>query len=126
MHSSGFVSPEFELDSKSENFSSESEIYFSEDMANTHERALKELATPDVNYQPLYVQFPETEGDVRYEFKSDLIHLLPKFLGLAGEDPHKHLKEFHAVCSTLRAHDVPEELVKMKAFPFSLDCAAKD
>ncbi|RDY07785.1 hypothetical protein CR513_08046, partial [Mucuna pruriens] len=40
--------------------------------------------------------------NVTYELKSDLIHLLPKFHGLVGEDPYKHLKEFHVVCSTMR------------------------
>ncbi|XP_027364478.1 uncharacterized protein LOC113871585, partial [Abrus precatorius] len=55
-----------------------------------------------------------------------LIHLLPRFHGLAGEDPHKHLKEFHIVCSTMRPQGVPEEHVKLKAFPFSLMDAAKD
>ncbi|XP_027357518.1 uncharacterized protein LOC113866919, partial [Abrus precatorius] len=55
-----------------------------------------------------------------------LIHLLPRFHGLVGEDPHKHLKEFHIVCSTMRPQGVPEEHVKLKAFPFSLMDAAKD
>ncbi|RDX84926.1 hypothetical protein CR513_33960, partial [Mucuna pruriens] len=53
-----------------------------------------------------------------YELKSGLIHLLPKFHGLPGEDPHKHLKEFHV--------GISEDYIKMKAFPFSLDGAAKD
>ncbi|RDY03883.1 hypothetical protein CR513_12477, partial [Mucuna pruriens] len=57
---------------------------------------------------------------------SELIHLLPKFHGLAGEDPHKHLKEFHVVCSTMRPQGIPEDYMKMKAFPFSLDGVAKD
>ncbi|RDX63107.1 hypothetical protein CR513_58501, partial [Mucuna pruriens] len=39
-------------------------------------RTLKELATLDIMCQPL------------------LIHLMPKFHGLIGEDPHKHFKEF--------------------------------
>ncbi|RDY03746.1 hypothetical protein CR513_12634, partial [Mucuna pruriens] len=43
-----------------------------------------------------------------------------------GEDPHKHLKEFHVVCSTMRPQGIPEDYIKMKAFPFSLDGAAKD
>ncbi|RDX64874.1 hypothetical protein CR513_56514, partial [Mucuna pruriens] len=30
-----------------------------------------------------------------HELKFGLIHLLPKFHGLASEDPHKFLKEFH-------------------------------
>ncbi|RDX95020.1 hypothetical protein CR513_22512, partial [Mucuna pruriens] len=61
-----------------------------------------------------------------YELKSGLIHLLPKFHGLASEDPHKHLKEFHVVCSTMRPQGIPEDYIKMKAFPFSLDGVAKD
>ncbi|RDY07219.1 hypothetical protein CR513_08711, partial [Mucuna pruriens] len=71
-------------------------------MANN--RTLKELATPNVR----------------------LIHLLSKFHGLAGEDPHKHLKEFHVICSIMRPHGIPEDYIKMKAFSFSLDGAAKD
>ncbi|RDX97155.1 hypothetical protein CR513_20105, partial [Mucuna pruriens] len=90
------------------------------------DRTLKELATPDVVYQPWCIQYPQLEPAQTYELKSGLIHLLPKFHGLAGEDPHKHLKEFHVVCSTMRPQGIPEDYIKMKAFPFSLDGAAKD
>ncbi|RDX87002.1 hypothetical protein CR513_31585, partial [Mucuna pruriens] len=79
----------------------------SEQMKN-NDRTLKELAIRDVTY----------------ESKSGLIHLLPKFHGLAGEDPHKHLKEFHVVCSIIRPQGILEDYIKMKAFPFSLDGAA--
>ncbi|RDY12202.1 hypothetical protein CR513_03034, partial [Mucuna pruriens] len=58
---------------------------------DNNDKTLKELATPD-------------------ELKSELIHLLPKFHGLAGEDPHKHLKEFHVVCSTMRPHGIQETI----------------
>ncbi|XP_061363074.1 uncharacterized protein LOC133306725, partial [Gastrolobium bilobum] len=57
---------------------------------------------------------------------SGLIHLLPKFHGLAGEDPYKYLKEFHVVCNTMKPQGVDEEQVKLRAFPFSLDGEAKD
>ncbi|RDX83796.1 hypothetical protein CR513_35255, partial [Mucuna pruriens] len=67
-----------------------------------NDRTLKELATPDVVYQPWCIQYPQLEPAQTYELKSGLIHLLPKFHGLAREDPHKHLKEFHVVCSTMR------------------------
>jgi len=43
--------------------------------------------------------------------KTGLIHLLTKFHGLAGEDPHKHLKQFHIVCSTMKPTDFQEDLV---------------
>ncbi|RDX70694.1 hypothetical protein CR513_50040, partial [Mucuna pruriens] len=44
----------------------------------------------------------------------------------SGKDPHKHLKEFHVVCFTMRPQGISEDYIKMKAFPFSLDGAAKD
>ncbi|XP_027915170.1 uncharacterized protein LOC114174533, partial [Vigna unguiculata] len=68
------------------------------------------------------IQYPDGEC----ELKSGLIHLLPKFHGLAGEDPYHHLKEFHVVCSSMRPTTVTEEHIKLKAFPFSLQDAAKN
>ena len=68
-------------------------------MAN-RERTLRELATPDVTQQPLCIEYPVLEA--AFELKSGLIHLLPTFRGLENEDPHKHLKEFHVVCSSMR------------------------
>jgi len=94
-----------------------------ETMVNNN-RTLKELAAPDVNYQTLCIQYPEVK--VPFVLKTGLIHLLLRFHGLAGEDPHKHLKEFHIVCATMTPQGVPKEHVKLKAFPFSLQDIAKD
>ncbi|CAJ2633227.1 uncharacterized protein LOC123890943 [Trifolium pratense] len=89
------------------------------------QRTLRQLAAPDVNYNGLCIQY--TNVDIPFELKSGLIHLLPKFHGLAGEDPHKHLKEFQVVCSTpLRPEGITEDHIKLRAFPFSLQGAAKD
>jgi len=85
-------------------------------------RTLRELAAPDVSFQTMCIQYP----DGQCELKSGLIHLLPKFHGLAGENPHKHHKEFHIVCTTMRPVGVTEEHIKLKASPFSLQDAAKD
>ncbi|RDX84962.1 hypothetical protein CR513_33924, partial [Mucuna pruriens] len=65
-------------------------------------KTMHELATPDVLYQPWCIQYLKLEPAQLYELKSGLIHLLPKFHGLVGEDPHKHLKEFHVVCSMMK------------------------
>ena len=62
-------------------------------MANNN-RTLRELAAPDLNQQPLYITFPDFAENVTFELKSGLIHLLPNFHGLPGEEPHKHLQEF--------------------------------
>ncbi|KAL0284825.1 UNVERIFIED_CONTAM: hypothetical protein Sangu_2807800 [Sesamum angustifolium] len=66
-------------------------------MAVVPERTINDMTSPNLNQQPLCIKYPDLE--VNFELKSGLIHLLPTFRGLAGEDPHKHLKEFHVVCS---------------------------
>ncbi|CAJ2668596.1 unnamed protein product [Trifolium pratense] len=88
-------------------------------------RTLRQLVAPDVNYNGLCIEYDAAA--VPFELKSGLIHLLPKFSGLAGEDPHKHLKEFQVVCSTpLKPEGITEDHIKLRAFPFSLQGAAKD
>ncbi|KAL0361402.1 UNVERIFIED_CONTAM: hypothetical protein Sradi_3824700 [Sesamum radiatum] len=88
------------------------------------ERSIKEMTSLDLNQQPLCIEYPRLEVD--FELKSGLIHLLSTFRGLAGEDPHKHLKEFHVVCSGIRPQGITIEQVKLRAFPFSLAEQAKD
>nr|KYP32798.1 hypothetical protein KK1_046423 [Cajanus cajan] len=88
------------------------------------ERTLREMATPDFTYESLCIQYPEE--DVPFVLKTGLIHLLPKFHGHTGKDPHKHLKEFHIVCSTMKPPDVQEDHIYLKAFPHSLEGVAKD
>ena len=78
-----------------------------EKMANMANKSLKELATTDLNHQPLCIDYPNL--DASFELRSGLIHLLPTFHGLAGEDPHKHLKEFHVVCSSMKPQGISEE-----------------
>ncbi|XP_062109887.1 uncharacterized protein LOC133821759 [Humulus lupulus] len=92
------------------------------DMAQN--RTLKELAAPDIDQQPLCIQYAPL--DVNFELKSGLIHLLPSFHGLPGEDPNNHLKEFHIVCSSMKPASVTEEQMKLRAFPFSLKDSAKE
>ncbi|KAL0296189.1 UNVERIFIED_CONTAM: hypothetical protein Sradi_6671000 [Sesamum radiatum] len=93
-------------------------------MAQNPKRTINEMTSPNLNQQPLCIEYPTL--DVDFERKSGLIHLLPTFRGLAGEDPHKHIKEFHVVCSGMRPQGVTEEQVKLRAFPFSLGDKAKD
>ena len=67
---------------------------------NNTNKSLKELAVPNLNHQPLCIDYPDL--DALFELRSGPIHLLPIFCGLTGEDPHKHLKEFHVVCSNMK------------------------
>ncbi|KAL0378804.1 UNVERIFIED_CONTAM: hypothetical protein Sradi_3185900 [Sesamum radiatum] len=93
-------------------------------MAANNRRSIKELNAPNSDQQPLCITFTDTEDN--FELKSGLIHLLPSFHGLAGEDPHKHLKEFHVVCAGMKPHGITDEQLFLRAFPFSLKDKAKD
>ncbi|XP_071906116.1 uncharacterized protein [Coffea arabica] len=93
-------------------------------MANT--QTLRELAAPELTHQPLCITFPTLAENTAFELKSGLIHLLPSFHGLSGEKPHKHVKEFEVVCSSMKPPEVTEEQIRLRAFPFSLKDAAKD
>ncbi|GAU40544.1 hypothetical protein TSUD_367100 [Trifolium subterraneum] len=75
----------------------------------TEQRTLRELSAPDANYNSFCIDYPTVAAS--FELKSGLIHLLPKFSGFAGEDPHRHLKEFQVVCSTpLRPEGITEDM----------------
>ena len=95
-------------------------------MANDDNRMLKELTPPNIAQQPLAIVFPELDEGVNFELKSGVVHLLPKFHGLSGEDPHKHVSEFHTVVVGMKPGNVTEEQIKLRAFPFSLKDTANE
>ncbi|CAN6552298.1 unnamed protein product [Malus baccata var. baccata] len=90
---------------------------------------LKELSASGLdNATPLCIQYPRAaQGKTdEFELKSSLLHHIPKYHGLSMEDPNKHLKEFEVVCSSMTPVNVDGNILKMKAFPFSLMDKAKD
>ncbi|KAM1151945.1 hypothetical protein EV1_034264 [Malus domestica] len=92
-------------------------------------RTIKELSASGLaNAAPLCIQYPRAtpEKTDEFELKSSLLHHIPKFHRLSMEDPNKHLKEFEVVCSSMTPVNVDGNILKMKAFPFSLLEKAKD
>jgi hypothetical protein len=65
--------------------------------------------------QPLCINI---DNNVNFKLKFGFIHLLPIFNGLAREDLHTHLKEFHMIWVGMKLHGVDEKQVKLKAFLF--------
>lgn len=74
------------------------------------DQTLTELVAPDLEQQPLCIAYPNM--DVGFELKSKLLHLLPIFMGLTGEDTNKYLKEFHIVCFTMKLVGITKEQIK--------------
>ncbi|KAK4381558.1 hypothetical protein Sango_2957300 [Sesamum angolense] len=56
-------------------------------MAIVPKRTINDMTSPDLNQQPLYIEYPDLE--VNFELKSSLVHLLLTFRGLA-ETPTEH------------------------------------
>lgn len=86
------------------------------EMGHIPESTLRELVEPDMTQQPLCIVNPKTT--ILFELKPDLNHLLLAFKGSVGENPHKHLKDFHVVCDRMRLHDVMEEQRAKSIFIF--------
>ncbi|KAM2770287.1 hypothetical protein PS2_012953 [Malus domestica] len=80
------------------------------------------------NATPLCIQYPgAAQGKTdEFELKSSLLLHIPKYHGLSMEDPNKHLKEFEVVCLSMTPINVDGNILKMKAFPFSLLEKAND
>ncbi|KAM1203306.1 hypothetical protein ACFX2J_019157 [Malus domestica] len=92
-------------------------------------RTIKELLASGLdNVVPLCIQYPmAAQGKTdEFELKSSLLHHIPKYHGLSMEDPNKHLKEFEVLCLSMTPINVDGNILKMKAFPFSLMDKAKD
>ncbi|XP_025702904.1 uncharacterized protein [Arachis hypogaea] len=95
------------------------------DMADPPRRiTLKEDGAPDLALQPLHILYPAL--DPNFELKSGTINLLPKYSGMPGEDPLKHLKDFQVACATARRHGADEAAVLVFAFPFFLEGKSKE
>jgi len=46
--------------------------------------------------------------------------------GLARDDPHRHISQFLITCSTMVPKGIPEDQIRLRAFPFFLLGDAKD
>ena len=63
-----------------------------------------------------------------FELKPSLVNMVQKsqFCGDSHEDPHTHLRTFLQYCETIQHIEVPQDTIRLKLFPFSLDGAARE
>ena len=57
--------------------------------------------------------------------KPYLVPLLPTFHGMEIENPYTHIRDFEEVCITFKEGTIDMDLLKLKAFPFTLKVKAK-
>ncbi|GJW30495.1 hypothetical protein Tco_0047370 [Tanacetum coccineum] len=93
-------------------------------MAET--RTMKELLrAPTEGYEEAIV-LTEINAD-HFEIKTNLLQLVQAnpFHGFENENPHAHINSFKRITSTLRFRNVPNDVIKLMMFPYSLEGAAK-
>nr|GEZ32914.1 reverse transcriptase domain-containing protein [Tanacetum cinerariifolium] len=63
----------------------------------------------------------------QFELKHSLINMMTskKFFGLEKDNPHDHIRWFNKITSTIKYKDVPNSMIKLILFPFSLAGAAR-
>ncbi|KAK4411813.1 hypothetical protein Sango_0254300 [Sesamum angolense] len=78
-------------------------------MAIAPERTINDMTSPDLNQQPLCIEYPDLE--VNFELKSGLVHLLPTFRGLAGESLFEYWGRFNELVKSCPHHQIPDHLL---------------
>ncbi|GJW96522.1 reverse transcriptase domain-containing protein [Tanacetum coccineum] len=90
------------------------------------ERTIKELLRAPTEGYGEAIVLPEINAD-HFEIKTNLLQLVQAnpFNGRENENPHAHINSFKRITSTLRFRNVPNDVIKLMMFPYSLEGAAK-
>ncbi|GJT04010.1 reverse transcriptase domain-containing protein [Tanacetum coccineum] len=89
-------------------------------------RTIEELLqAPTEGYREAIV-IPEINAD-HFEIKTNLLQLVQAnpFHGFERENPHTHINNFKRITSALKFKDVPNDVIKLMMFPYSLEGAAR-
>ena len=90
---------------------------------NQGRMTIKALTSSTINHDP-FRSCPEF--NINFELKGPLLSNLPKFNGLAGEDPHRHLNTMYIVCKSMKPRGTDLEEMCRLVFYFTLENKAKE
>ncbi|GJT51152.1 hypothetical protein Tco_0977309 [Tanacetum coccineum] len=90
------------------------------------ERTMEELLRAPTEGYGEAIIIAEINAD-HFEIKTNLLQLVQAspFHGFERENPHTHINNFKRITSTLRFRDVPNDVIKLMMFPYSLEGAAR-
>ncbi|GJR30573.1 reverse transcriptase domain-containing protein [Tanacetum coccineum] len=92
------------------------------EVAPMAERTMEELLrAPKEGYGEAIV-LPEINAD-HFDIKTNLLQLVQAnpFHGYERENPHAHINSFKRITSNLQFRDVPNDVIKLMMFPYSLE-----
>nr|GEZ10557.1 reverse transcriptase domain-containing protein [Tanacetum cinerariifolium] len=93
-------------------------------MANN--RTIKELLQEPTEGYGESIVIPEINAD-HFEIKTNFLQLVQAnpYHGFEREKPHTHINNFKRITSTLKFRDVPNDVIKLMMFPYSLEGSAR-
>ncbi|GJZ69298.1 reverse transcriptase domain-containing protein [Tanacetum coccineum] len=96
------------------------------EVAPMAERTMEELLRAPTEGYGEAIVLPEINAD-HFEIKTNLLQLVQAnpFHGYERENPHAHIDSFKRITSTLRFRDVPNDVIKLMMFSYSLEGAAR-
>ncbi|GJW74788.1 reverse transcriptase domain-containing protein [Tanacetum coccineum] len=96
------------------------------EVAPMAERTMEELLRAPTEGYGEAIVLQEINAD-HFEIKTNLLQLVQAnpFYGRESENPHAHINSFKRITSTLRFRNVPNDVIKLMMFPYSLEGAAK-
>ncbi|GJU77289.1 hypothetical protein Tco_1274359, partial [Tanacetum coccineum] len=89
-------------------------------------RTMEELLQAPTEEYGEAIVITEINAD-HFEIKTNLLQLVQAnpFHGFERENSHTHINNFKMITSTLKSRDVPNDVIKLMMFPYSLEVAAR-
>nr|GEX90409.1 reverse transcriptase domain-containing protein [Tanacetum cinerariifolium] len=92
----------------------------------TDNRTIEELLQAHTEGYGEAIAIPKINAD-HFEIKTNLLQLVQAnpYHGFERENPHTHINNFKRITSTLKFKDVPNDVIKLMMFPYSIEGAAR-
>nr|GEW15735.1 reverse transcriptase domain-containing protein [Tanacetum cinerariifolium] len=89
-------------------------------------RTMEELLQAPTEEYGEAIVISEINAD-HFEIKTNLLQLVQAnpYHGFERENPHTHINNFKRITSTLKFRDVPNHMIKLMMFPYSLEGNAR-
>nr|GFB30998.1 reverse transcriptase domain-containing protein [Tanacetum cinerariifolium] len=89
-------------------------------------RTMEELLQATTKGYGEAIVIPEINAD-HFEIKTNLLQLVQAnpYHGFERENPHTHINNFKRITSTLKFKDVPNDVIRLMMFPYSLEGSAR-
>ncbi|GJT67799.1 reverse transcriptase domain-containing protein [Tanacetum coccineum] len=89
------------------------------------EQLLEPALNSTVNCRGLELRVQNCYDQKSFDIVERGLNCSNPFHGLENENPHAHINSFKRITSTLRFRNVPNDVIKLMMFPYSLEGAAK-